>query len=182
MLFLTLQDIEQRKARGLKERYLYKPSTERVNRAAEIVGQVTEAFEGVKLGMGVGLFEGQAIDNYDGDEERAKLREKDEKEDWRRIESMDLIDCHSSLSFFDALGMRFHLPAFICSELKGEFGEGLDITLSGLNDWNRPKFGLLSSQQQSAVSTFLEFLAQDADSEFSRESIERDLVEYWTVS
>jgi len=57
---------------------------------------------------------------------------------------------------------------------------GLNISLSGLDDgWLRSKFQLLSPQQKSAVATYLEFLAQDVNSEYSRSAIERDLIEFW---
>lgn len=56
---------------------------------------------------------------------------------------------------------------------------GLDISLSGLDDWSRSKYSLLSPTQKAAVARFLEFLAEDVDSEFSRPAIERDLIEFW---
>lgn len=182
MLFLTSQDAEERRARGYEESNIYEPLPERLERADEIASLIGSAFSDVELGSGVGLFEGQAIDDYAGDTERFQQRAKDEKGDWRRIESKHLNACHSSLSFFDTLGMRFHLPAFICCELRGEYEMGLDISLSGLDDWSRSKFALLSPQQKSAVAIFIKFLAEDVDSEFSRASIERDLTEYWLAS
>ncbi|MCC5851107.1 MAG: hypothetical protein JJU29_23705 [Verrucomicrobia bacterium] len=181
MLFLTQRDIEERRSRGYDECKIYaSPSNERVERAREIAELIAEAFADVRLGAGVGLFEGQAIDDYESENERYRKRAKDEKEDWRKIESKHLNACHSSLSFFDALGMRFHLPAFICCDLRGEYENGLDISLSGLVDeWRRSKFLMLSPQQKSAVATYLEFLAEDVNSQYSRPAIERDLSEFW---
>lgn len=183
MLFLTRQDVDDRRLRGFEERNLYtEPSKERLRLATEIANEVTAAFQNVKLGKGVGLFEGQAIDNYETPDERAKKRAKDEKEDWRLIESKHLNACHSSLSFFDPEGMRFHLPAFICCELRGEYRMGLSIGLSGLDDWMQSKYALLSPPQKAAVARFIEFLATDVDSEFSREALEQDLINFWLQS
>ncbi len=180
MLFLTQHHVDERRARGFDEATLYSEPAEDLLLEAKVVSaEIEKAFLGVKLGMGVGLFEGQAIDDYESEEERGRQRARDEKEDWRRIESKHLNACHSSLSFFDPLGMRFHLPAFICCELRGEYRMGLDIGLSGLDDWSRSKFSLLSATQKAAVARFLEFLAEDVDSEFSRPTIERDLIEFW---
>ena len=119
------------------------------------------------------------MDGYESEEEQKRKRERDEKEDWRRIEAKYLNACHSSLSFFDPLGMRLHLPAFICCELRGEYQMGLDISLSDFDDWKRSKFSLLSPEQKAAVAKFLEFLAEDVDSEFSRPAIERGLTDFW---
>ena len=180
MLFLTQHHVDERRARGFEESNLYsEPSKDRLLEAEEMAAEIEKAFLGVELGLGVGLFEGQAIDDYESEEERGRKRSRDEKEDWRRIESKHLNACHSSLSFFDPLGMRFHLPAFICCELRGEYRMGLDIGLSGLDDWSRSKFSLLSPTEEAAVARFLEFLAEDVDSEFSRPAIERDLIEFW---
>lgn len=180
MLFLTQNHVDDRRVRGFEESNLYsEPSEDRLQQAKEIAGEIEKAFLGVKLGNGVGLFEGQTIDDYESEEERGRKRAGDEKEDWRRIESKHLNACHSSLSFFDALGMRFHLPAFICCELRGEYGMGLDIGLSGFGDWRRSKFSLLAPEQKAAVARFLEFLSEDVESEFSRQAIEQDLIEFW---
>ncbi|MEM7011844.1 MAG: DUF6714 family protein [Verrucomicrobiota bacterium] len=180
MLFLTQHHVEDRRARGFDESNIYsQPSEDRLLQAKQISADIEKVFLGVELGEGIGLFEGQALDDYESQEERIRKREQDEKEDWRRIEAKQLNACYSSLSFFDQLGMRFHLPAFICCELRGEYRMGLDITLSDLDDWKRSKFSLLSPTEKAAVAKFLGFLAEDVDSEFSRPGIERDLIDFW---
>ncbi len=154
-------------------------SEKRTVEADKLCERVREAFRGVRLGVGVGLFEGQAIDDYETPEVRGRQRAKDEKEFWDRIETKHLNACHSSLSFFDALGMRFHLPAFIIADLKGEFGMGMAFTLTYLNEYSRSKFGLLNHEQRSVVREYLQFLREDPDSEFDYADIDRALNEYW---
>ncbi len=158
------------------------PSPERIERANRITAQICEVFRDVKLGAGVGLYEGQAIDDYESDEERALKRDKDEKEDWRRIPTKHLNACNSSLSFFDAQGMRFHLPAFICCDLRGEYALELEFSLTGLDDWRKEKFSLLTIAEKAAVAEYLEFLAEDIAGEFSREEIGKALDEFWKKS
>lgn len=182
MLFLTHLDIADRRTRGCEETNLYsEPSQDRLKQANEIATEIEHAFRNVKLGQGIGLFEGQAIDDYETDTERARKRETDEKADWRLIESKHLNACYSSLSFFDPEGMRFHLPAFICCELRGEFEAGLDISLSELDDWKISKFSLLSPLQKGVVAKFLKFLSEDVDSEFSRPALEQNLINFWLL-
>ncbi len=65
-----------------------------------ISNQIAEAFSGVVLGNGIGLYEAQAFDDYEPDEMVKKYREKDEKEDWKLLHPEELQKCHSSLSSF----------------------------------------------------------------------------------
>lgn len=109
-----------------------KYSEARTAEAAALCDRVREAFDGVVLGAGVGLFEGQAIDDYESDDVRRQMREKDEKESWERIDTKHLNSCSSSLSFFDPLGMRFHLPAFVLADLEGTYEMGMEFTLTHL--------------------------------------------------
>ena len=177
----TQAEINDMRARGFDPETIRQAefSEKRTAEADRLCERVREAFAGVKLGAGVGLFEGQAIDDYETDDVRREKRERDEKESWEKIESKHLNTCHSSLSFFDSLGMRFHLPAFIVADLKGEYGMGMEFTLTHLDDHNRKKFRLLSPQQRQVVREYLQFLREDTDSEFHYDDIDRALNEYW---
>jgi hypothetical protein len=44
--------------------------------------------------------------------------------------------CYSSLSFFDAEGMRFPLPAFLIAELNGGYLQDMSFQLAYLNDYS----------------------------------------------
>ncbi len=155
-------------------------SEARTVEADELCERVREAFAGVVLGAGVGLFEGQSIDDYETDEVRRQKREKDEKVSWERITAKHLNACHSSLSFFDALGMRFHLPAFLIADLKGDYGMGMEFTLTHLSDHSKEQFELLSPAQRHVVRVYLQFLSEDPDSGFHHADIDRALNDYWT--
>lgn len=79
----------------------------------ELIKKINDAFQDVKLEDGIGLWEAQGHDDRLTTNEVIALRKKDEKEDWRKIPVIDLYKCSSSLSFFDAKGMRFHMPIFL---------------------------------------------------------------------
>ncbi len=177
----TQAEIDQMRARGFDPETIRQAefSEKRTVEADKLCDRVREAFADVKLGIGVGLFEGQAIDDYETEQVRRQKREKDEKESWERIETKHLNACHSSLSFFDSLGMRFHLPAFIIADLRGEYDMGMEFTLTHLDDYNRKKFGLLSPRQRQVVREYLQFLWEDPDSEFYYADIDRALNDYW---
>ena len=89
----------------------------------ELVELVCKAFQNVKLGDGIGLYESDGIDSYLGSEAREQLRANDEKEDWRKISTESLNYCNAAPAFLDADGMRFHTPAFLMAELKGVYNQ-----------------------------------------------------------
>lgn len=152
-----------------------------------LIKQIKKAFKGVKLEDGVGLWESQGLDDYLTVQECKKLRRKDEKEDWNKIPLIDLYTCSSSLSFFDAKGMRFHMPIFLLFALDvfekeedelykkklvsstqcPEVEYHLLDTLRYLNDtsetgdmmrkYNMERFSLFNAAQIGCIIGFLEF-------------------------
>ena len=185
MIFLTDRDVADRIAQGIPAGELYKPPSRiRLCEAQVIIDEVETAFRDVQLGNGVGLFEGQAIDDYESEDIQKHVREKDEKADWKKIRTSDMDRCYSSLSFFDAEGMRFHLPAFVCSDLRGDSGVELEFSLVGFGDqklgaYKRSKFSLLNFTQRTAIARYLKFLAEDIDGAFSRKAIQQSLATFW---
>lgn len=172
-------DIAEMKARG------YDPSTlesleedrKRGERAEVLCRQIEGAFAGVTLGLGVGLMEGQGLDDYEDEKTRAMYREQDEKDDWQRIPVENLNRCRSSLSFFDCFGMRFHLPAFMIADLRRESLSGVEFFL-----YHKPwggQFALLSEAQRTVVRAFLVHIAEDPGSSYERADILKALDGYW---
>jgi hypothetical protein len=148
------------------------------NRVEQVVRHIREAFRGVTLGRGVGLFEAQGLDNYSDEATRNAYRERDEKNDWQRIPTEDLNECNSSLSFFDAEGMRFHLPAYMIGLLNDRVDRSFLYHLTHLDDFAKSKLADLTTEQRNAVQEFLVFLMSSADYELYRPRIERAL-SYW---
>lgn len=148
-------------------------------RIERISKTIESAFRGVKLGGGIGLFEAQAIDDYKDKETQLLARKSDEKADWASIKQDDLIRCESSLSFFDADGMRFHLPAFMLAELSGVGNGGVVFQLSQLNNYTKDRLTSLNDIQVSAVIEFLKWCQEQQNYEFDSPHIIRALKNYW---
>ena len=146
--------------------------------AQELCRTIEVAFAGVTLGGGIGLQEAKGLDDYADAETLAAYRAKDEKDDWRRIPTAALSHYYSSLSFFDAEGMRFHLPAYLIADLRGEYGNNMAFCLTQTCH-NDHYFRLLSDSQRRAVRAFLLHILDDWDYEPSRPDILRALEEYW---
>lgn len=140
--------------------------------------EVRSAFHGVSLGSGIGLWEAQAIDDYESEEVRRQQRERDRKGSWELIPSAELQRCHSSLSFFDADGMRFHLPAYIIASLRGEVDDPI-FHLVHLDEYATSKLTSLSDLQRMSIISYLKFCLERDEYEFEHASIEKALDEYW---
>jgi len=180
---ITPDELAEMRARGF-DRVLLEQASEAIERgkmADRLITTIAEAFQGVTLGDGVGLQQAQGLDDYEDEETCAAYREGDEKDDWRAISSFDLNRCNSSLSFFDAAGMRFHLPAYMTAELRGEYDFGMSFCLTHLDAHGRTYFTALSEVQRKAVREFLLFLRDDPDYQFDREEIDQALESYWTA-
>ena len=141
----------------------------------QLKAQIRKAFSGICLGNGIGLYEAQGLDDYATEEECAAYRVLDEKDDWQTLRDEDLNQCNSSLSFFDAEGMRFHLPAFLIASLEETYKFDMAIPLT---HYNSEKFALLNEEQTAAVIAYLHFIQHDVDYQFDRENIQEALIEF----
>lgn len=147
----------------------------------EVISEIRGAFQGVKLGDGIGLFEGRAVDDYADDATRRAARQKDERDNWDSVPRERLISFNDAISFLDPEGMRFHLPAFLIAELDG-VSVSCIFHLVHLDDWGKGKFVLLSERQRQAVREFLLCVVDEPDYEFHRREIRRALGEYWRAA
>lgn len=173
-------DIEEMRVRGYDVSTIEKSLEEskRWYLAQAITAKIRDAFSGVRLGEGIGLWQAQGIDAYADESVIADYRLADEKEDWSRITSEALNVCNSSLSFFDAEGMRFHLPAYLQADLAGTYQHSMAYSLTDID--HRPdQFALLSPSQRTAIREYLKFIAEEDDYSFERPSILRALDLYW---
>ncbi|MDG2991956.1 hypothetical protein L3556_13585 [Candidatus Synechococcus calcipolaris G9] len=143
-----------------------------------VLKEIKSAFSGVTLGNGIGLWEAQAIDDYESEEVQKRNRDKDEKEDWSQLSYDELQHCHSSLSFFDAEGMRFHLPAYIVGSLDNNVNSPI-FHLTQLDDYAILKLAALNPAQRQAIVMYLKWCLEQAQYEFEYPTIRRALSEYW---
>ena len=147
-----------------------------------VLGLVRSAFVGVTLGEGVGLRQAQGLDDYADERTLVSYRAQDEKNDWSAIPVADLDWCYSSLSFFDADGMRFHLPAYLVADLEGSL-QTADVLLHlvYMAHGAASRFDTLTPAQREAVREFLLLRLSDAHREFEHPMIEAALHDYWTA-
>jgi hypothetical protein len=175
------KDIEEMQARGYEASTIEKAKeqSQRWHIAQAVANQIREAFSGVQLGGGVGLRQAQGIDGYESEEALGRYRALDEKADSSQIPPSALNECNSSLSFFDAEGMRFHLPAYLLADLEGRYEFGMAFCLTDIGDLRHEQFALLSPSQRTAVRSFLEYISEEENYLFQRPNIIRAIEEYW---
>ncbi|WP_180014854.1 DUF6714 family protein [Acinetobacter sp. YH16031] len=176
------EDIQEMKKRGY-DRAIIADAEETLclwQAMKDIQTQIETAFADVVLGDGIGLREAQGIDDYQSLSECFMWRKKDEKSDWSKIPVQDLNDCNSSLCFFDAQGMRFHLPAFLIADLQGKWRFDLTFRLCKMDD-EMQQFHLLNKAQREAVQAYLSWVVSDRDFSLNRNLILKVLKQgYWS--
>lgn len=126
----------------------------------DAVKRLQDAFCDVRLGDGIGIYEANGLDDYADDTELARLRQLDERDDWRKLDPDLLSRYYSTPSFFDARGFVFHLPAFLLAELgdKHDFGfiDRIVEKRPPRNCW----IELLTPQQANALVVVLSLIKQ----------------------
>jgi hypothetical protein len=150
-----------------------------MNDVERVVRIIEDAFADVELGEGIGLCEGTGIDDYSSHEELIRLRSHDEKTSWRKLSAIELNENYSSLSFMDAAGMRFHLPAFLIAEIRGEFRHDILFHLCSDNSVACAQFEMLSPLQREAVREYLLLQLSDPAVASLYPMIEEALLNRW---
>jgi len=142
----------------------------------DLIINIRTAFNGVKLEDGIGLWEGQGIDDYASESKILELRKKDERNNWDAISYQDLQSCQSSLSFFDAKGMRFCLPKYLIFDLlddqfyekEGLVPPDLVFTLGHKLDeeYQKVRYSLLDNLQIQCIIDYLKYKLSESPNDF----------------
>jgi hypothetical protein len=148
----------------------------------EIIDLIKAAFKDVHLKDGIGLWQAQAIDDYADEKTIETYKLKDEKLDWQKISYQDMVQCYSSLSFFDAKGMRFCLPAFMVFDVIGFIkndGEKLiapDVIFTLWHKFNEPyqqeRFSLFNKTQVKCMIQFLQYKLVETKTVYEKYALE----------
>ena len=160
-------------------------------RQQQLLDTIARAFRGVELGDGVSLHQTLLIDLYEGPEAQQEARLLDEKQDWRKlVGDPALVQLRWALSFYDATGLRFHLPAYLSlavtdfdREDAGDVLESLMFLLTNFSEYNQERFSILDSPQRRCVKDVLVYLRDEfyLRDEYELKSLELDqaIGGYW---
>lgn len=148
-----------RRFRETQEELERMPEYGRMREGAEaVMDQIHQAFAGVELGGGIGLIQGDYLDTGVSEEVSRGLAARDERHDWTRLADAALNHCAAALSFTDAEGYRFLVPAFMCCELRGRMWNCVFVTCrEDSAEWCLTKTALLNQEQRRAMEAYVEF-------------------------
>ena len=144
-----------------------------------LISKINKAFKDVELDGGIGLSEANAIDDYKDAKFREECKKNDEKYHWNDIPPAALNQFNYALNYFDAKGMKFHLPAFMIADIKDEYKFGMAFTLTNLSDYSKSQFVLLNAKQREVVKLFLDYLLENPNYEFEKPDIKTAIESYW---
>lgn len=100
------------------------------SRRSALAAEITAAFDGVAREGGTTLHEAEARDDRRTEEEQRAARRLDTERRWQDVPDEDIRACGSALSFLDAKGFRYYIPAFM---------------LYGLRHWDDDMNGVVNS-------------------------------------
>lgn len=149
-------------------------------RSEQLLQQIREAFHGIELGDGISLHQALVIDDYGTKEELDAARVGDEHHDWQKLIALPDIDriLANAISFFDARGMRFHLP--VCLTLMVNRPEECVDLLTSISPFHFKAHQLLTEIQRQCVRDVRDYVVSQADV-FSP-SIFGNQQSYWDVN
>jgi len=156
---------------------------------------IARSFHKVSRDGGVSLHETEGIDDYLGDEAIRNLRKKDIDRHWQDVPPDHLADADvgSALCFFDPIGWRYYLPAYMTWWLTGgeqsnsHASESLLYTLqleesrsNGLREHSLERYEMLTREQAEAVNRFLHWVQNFASDEmYGKRDAKIALDSYW---
>lgn len=151
----------------------------RQREAKRVQGVLRTAFAGVQLDGGTTLHEAELIDDYGLDTERNDPIRNLPYTTWEAL-PRPVLERFRPTSFFDARGVRFHLPAYMALALEdadGDLVHWLTPPSGELADWWEGKFSLIDADQAAAILAFLHFIRRYGDAVFADDTL--PAIAYW---
>lgn len=124
-------------------------------RRDSLIAEIERAFDGVTRDEGISLHEAIALDDQASLEQQKVARKLDTEARWQDIREEDIVNCCSALSFLDAKGFRYHIPAFMWAALRNfqEDPNGIRSSCE-FHLTQEPGKSLSQSQAESIVSKY----------------------------
>ena len=160
---------------------------------AGLITQITVAFQGVRRGNGISLHETKVLDDYGDDSARQEAREQDTDTQWWEIPDEVMHHHHFYLTYLDAEGLRYYLPAWMIHALKHfhDPPDGRTTTLGDtlavlthsdrpdLAEWQKKKWTLLMTEQAQVICLYLRYVANHHRDKFMVRDAVKGLDQHW---
>ncbi len=138
-----------------------------------LIERIRKAFEGVRLEDGIGLMQAEAEDDYASMDVQHFLAQYEERENWSSLTANHLNTCSCALSYVDAKGFRFLIPAFVIHDIMGQLTSAnpyysltynrhgnLDATSLSMEEHKQliiDKCALLSDDQKAVLQEYIRY-------------------------
>lgn len=149
---------------------------------AALIAEITAAFDGVQREDGITLHEAQALDDYRAYDDpshpaRVEARAIDKETRWQDVPSEDIAEGYNVLSFIDAKGFRYYIPALLVWFLTSEEDSNtydsvmhfLDEDYEEYDGLYLPHVSILNHAQSKAIAHFLVYEAAEIERYFFEE-------------
>ena len=154
-----------------------------------LVSLIDKVFDGVPQPSILTLHVANARDYRDYEHDIEHYR-KDHIGRWPEIPNEHLKKCTSGLSFIDAIGMRYYLPAYMIWTLKNYKDENIDCDMvlytfdnhskdSRLEKYFKERFSLFNDEQMKACALFIKFCSEDTDDYIDKDWATKKYERYW---
>lgn len=152
-----------------------------------LIDEISRAFDGVTREGGISLREAEVIDDLGDDDERIAARLLDTEKRWQDVPARDIEYYFQSLTFLDAIGFRYYIPAFMIWTLReGRTSDSAttEFTIYDLcpgihSERLQPsmirQYGLLTEDQNAIVCRYLRFMVNHEGDEDAKLALES----YW---
>ena len=146
-----------------------------------VADQIRFAFKDVRLGDGIGLYEGEAFDGHNDREYIEKCRAKDERDSWQNLSEEVVWENEAALYFTDARGLHFLLPAFMVAALDGlTVYEAVIPYLCMVKARERIRAVDFTTEQLESIIAFLRHYVEDSGYEYDHPQIKTAIESFWT--
>jgi hypothetical protein len=163
-------------------------------RKAALIRLITAAFQNVVRGNGISLHEADVIDcaGYDNKDakNRVAARRLDTDRRWQDVPDKDIEDYYNILSFLDAEGLRYYVPAYMVWALKHLKTSGsmssdsiiytfVPYLNTGHYERQLERFAIFTTEQNKAICGFLRFMSEHSDGFADEYQASQALTGYW---
>jgi hypothetical protein len=131
---------------------------DQISESGELIEEIQRAFRGVERGKGVSLHETEVIDAYGSQDERGRARAKDTDRNWQEVQDcwIEEFGGVGGLSFLDAEGLRYYLPAYMTYWLRT--GKEPNMLAYHLQRIEPDLDLLLRPKQKQVIAKFLDYV------------------------
>jgi len=153
----------------------------------QLLELIHNAFHDVRLGAGISISQARVIDDRGSTKEEEEARSSDKEESWTEIPDEKVEWFNDTLSFMDAKGLRFYLPAFMSYALRNPHSTSFAVDAPiyalwherGGIEYREKMFSVLNQRQKEAIYAFLLYCSVHEECNYDTNAAREAIAKYW---